>query len=162
MPVELLLLCGIILLFGVVQLFGPPYVPTLAHQKEVAFQLLDLKKGQIFLELGSGDGRMLLEAAKRGHRAVGVELNPLLVIVSLIVTYKYRKSVKIIWGNIWTSPWPDADGIFAFLLPKYMVALDVQIEKRHTRPVKLVSNAFNIKNKTPLASKDGVLLYLYN
>ena len=46
-----LIVCGVILCFCAVILFGAPYLPTLSKQKEAALDLLDLKKGQTLLEL---------------------------------------------------------------------------------------------------------------
>ena len=62
---------ALILIFGYVILFGAPFLPTLKNQIEAIFELLDLKEGQTLIELGSGDGRILLEAAKRGINVVG-------------------------------------------------------------------------------------------
>jgi len=44
--------------------------------------MLNLKSGQTLIELGSGDGRVLKEAAAKGVRAIGYEINPVLVIYS--------------------------------------------------------------------------------
>ncbi len=146
--------------FGCVVFVGAPFVPTLKPQITTAFELLDLKPGQTLLELGSGDGRVLVAAAERGLHVVGYELNPLLVIVSWMRTRRYRKQVKIVWGNFWRT-WPPADGIFIFLLPRYMDKLDKTIEEwRHT-PVRLASFAFAVPNKRPAHQKRGVFLYEY-
>lgn len=152
----------IILLFGFVVFVGPPYLPTLRKQIDAAFKLLDMQEGQTLLELGSGDGRVMLAAAKRGYKVVGIELNPILVVVSWIVTFRYRKQVRIIWGSYWGPPWPRADAIFTFMLPKYMGKLDERVAKwRPEAPTRLVSFAFPIPDKDVLAEKDGVFLYEY-
>jgi len=96
----------LILLFCFVILFGAPFLPTLKKQINPIFDLLDLTEGQTLIELGSGDGRILYEAGKRGLYAVGYELNPILVLYSIIKTWKYRSKVRIIWGNYWQKEWP--------------------------------------------------------
>lgn len=151
----------IILLFGFVIAVGPPYLPTLTKQTEVALAMLSLKEGETLLELGSGDGRVMLAAAKQGIKVVGIELNPILVIASIIVTWKYRKQVRVIWGSYWGAPWPRADGIFTFMLPKYMSKLDERVEKWRNKPIKLASFAFAVPNREPTEQRDGVLLYEY-
>ena len=80
----------LVLAFGGVLLRGAPYVPTLDRQGKIALELLDLKPGQTLLELGSGDGKMLVLAARAGLNVVGIELNPLLVGVSWLRTRRYR------------------------------------------------------------------------
>ncbi len=150
-----------VLMFGFVVIFGAPYLPTLKLQTEAALSLLNLQPGQTLIELGCGDGRVLKAAAKQGLSVIGYELNPLLIIVAYINTWKYRKEVRIIWGNYWSIKWPVTDGIFVFLLPKFMTRLDNKIIQEYHRPVKLVSFAFRIKGKNPTATKSGVYLYMY-
>lgn len=151
----------LILIFGMVVFFGPPYLPTLHTQTEVALDLLALNSGQTLLELGSGDGRVVRAAAARGLNVVGVELNPLLVIISRLVTWRYRRRVHIIWGSYWRVKWPHADGIFTFMIGRQMATLDRHIEAWHTKPVRLASFAFAIPNKRPIQERQGILLYLY-
>lgn len=146
--------------FCFVIFFGAPYLPVLKDQKAAAFELLDLKPGQVLIELGSGDGRVLKAAAKKGLYAVGYELNPLLVIASWLLTLRYRKKIRIIWGNYWRAKWPEADGIYVFLYTDYMQKLDKKIQAAG-RKVKLVSVTFKIPDKKPLKEKDGVFLYRY-
>ncbi|HTE58474.1 MAG TPA: hypothetical protein VK694_07045 [Verrucomicrobiae bacterium] len=163
MLVLYLVVAWVILLFGFVIFFGAPYLPTLKPQKQAALELLGLEKGQTLLELGSGDGTMLLAAAEQGLRVIGYELNPLLVLVSYIRTYKYRSHVKIIWGNYWSHVWPRADGIYVFLLDRYMKKLDKKIIQNYPeQQVKLASFTFKVPGKEATKDKKGVYLYIYD
>jgi hypothetical protein len=155
---------GIILAFGLVVFVGPPYLPTFRKQTESALDMLDLKEGETLLELGSGDGRVMLAAAKRGLKVVGIEINPILCVVSWIVTRKYRSQVRIIWGSYWGKPWPRADAIFTFMLPKYMSRLGERITKwlPEGKSIRLASFAFVIPDKEPVEKRDGVMLYNFD
>jgi hypothetical protein len=155
------ILTGVLLLFGLVIFVGAPYLPTMKNQSKAALDLLDLKKGQTLLELGSGDGRVLRAAAKRGLNAVGYELNPILIVVSYMVTFKYRKQVRIKWANYWQVDWSGCDGVYVFLLDKYMLKLDKRLKTTKPRPKKLASFAWKIPGKKISAEKDGVFLYEY-
>lgn len=147
--------------FALVVLRGAPYLPTLKSQINTALELAKLKPGDTLIELGCGDGRVLLAAAKQGANVVGYELNPILVLICWVRTFKYRKNVKIIWGDFWIKDWPQAGAIFTFLLPKYMKKLDTKIDQITQKPVKLISFAFEIPDKKPETQKDGVFLYEY-
>lgn len=155
----LLIVVGIVLVFGLVVFFGAPYLPTLDPQVRTAFELLCLEKGQTLLELGSGDGKVLLAAAQAGYNAVGIELNPILVLVSWWRTRHYRAQVRVLWGNYWKLEWPEADAVFVFLLDRFMPRLDERM-KQYKKP--LASNAFRVPNRTADAEKNGVFLYRYS
>lgn len=152
---------AVILLFSFVVFFGAPFLPTLRKQVEPALDLLALKPGQMLLELGCGDGRVLAAAAERGIYSVGYELNPLLVVYARLKTWRYRRKVRIIWGNYWKARWPEADGIFVFLLNPYMDKLNKKVMQDCRKPVKLVSFAFEIPDRKPLKHKNGLYLYSY-
>jgi 16S rRNA A1518/A1519 N6-dimethyltransferase RsmA/KsgA/DIM1 with predicted DNA glycosylase/AP lyase activity len=159
-----LIAIGIILLFASAILVGAPFLPTLKQQVEPALDLLDLKPGQTMLELGSGDGRMLIAAAKRGIHSVGYEVNPLLFMYSYLITRRHRKYVRVIWGDYWRVEWPPADGIFTFLLKPYMEKLNkkvIQYKPKNVKKLKLVSFAFSIDSKKPARKKEGLFLYEY-
>lgn len=154
-------ICAFVLLFGFVILFGAPYLPTKQAQTQAALDLLGLKPGQTLYELGCGDGRVLKQAAQRGLKAVGYEMNPLLVLFALVYTWRYRKQVRVVWANFWRADLSGADGIFVFLLDRFMVKLDNKIKAEVTKPTKLASFAFKVPGKKTLKSQKGIFLYQY-
>ena len=151
----------VLICFSGVLLFGAPYLPTLSPQVDTAIKLAGLKAGDSLLELGCGDGKVVIAAAKQGINVIGYELNPFLVLVAWLRTIKYRKNSQIIWGDFWRKEWPEADAIFVFLLPKYMSKLNKKCMQYNHKPVKLVSFAFNIVEKQPNKLQNGVFLYKY-
>lgn len=157
MAAAILLFC-----FGGVLLFGAPYLPTLGPQVSAALELVDLQPGQTLLELGCGDGRVLIAAARQGIDVIGYELNPVLALLCWLRTRRYRRHVKVVWGDFWKNEWPPADAMFTFLLDKYMPKLDKELKRYKRKPVQLVSFAFQIPGKKAVAEKKGVYLYLYD
>lgn len=157
----LLILAVILICFSAVVLVGAPYVPTLKPQVQTALEFANLKPGQTMLELGCGDGKVLVAAAQRGICTVGYELNPLLAGIAWLRTRRYRKQARVIWGDFWRQPWPPAEAIFTFLLPKYMEKLNKKVIQYEYKPVKLVSFAFQIPGKEANREKNGVYLYAY-
>jgi hypothetical protein len=149
--------------FAVVLLFGAPYLPTLKHQQAEALKMLDLKRGETLLELGCGDGRMLVTAAKQGINGVGYELNPIIYLIAKIVTFKHRRLVRVEYGNFWHKKWPPADGIYVFLHTRFMNKLDNKVIQQYNgKKIKLVSYAFPIVTKRAVAEKNALFLYEYN
>ena len=56
-----------------------PYVQPPMEIVERMLRMAEVKKGDYLIDLGSGDGRIVIEAAKRGARALGVDIDPNLV-----------------------------------------------------------------------------------
>lgn len=147
--------------FGGVLLFGAPYLPTLNPQVKTALKLAELKPGDTLIELGCGDGRVLIAAAQQGYLAIGYELNPILALVAWTRTRRYRQQVTVVWGNFWQAEWPPATVIFTFLLNRYMTRLDKRCQEYAHKPVRLISFAFQVPNKKPRRHQNGVYVYDY-
>jgi 16S rRNA A1518/A1519 N6-dimethyltransferase RsmA/KsgA/DIM1 with predicted DNA glycosylase/AP lyase activity len=147
--------------FTAVLFFGAPYLPTRRAQIDAALQLAKLKRGETLLELGCGDGRVLIAAAQKGIKSVGYELNPVLFLVAWFRTRRYRNYARVIWGDFWRKDWPEHQAIFTFLLPKLMPKLNKKIIQSKHKPVKLVSYAFEVPDRSADAEKAGVFLYFY-
>lgn len=158
MTFVLLAVIIVVIAFAGVLVVGAPYLPTLKPQINTALDLLDLKVGQTLLELGCGDGKVLVAAAERGYRAVGIELNPFLALIAWLRTRHYGDRVQVIWGNYWRQPWPPADAVYVFLLDAFMPRLDTYMQKRKG---KLASVTFRIPDKQIAAENNGVFLYYY-
>lgn len=145
--------------FGGTVFFGAPYVPTLRPQIQTALDLLALTPGQTFIEVGSGDGRVLIAAAERGLIAYGYEINPLLVAVSLWRTRAYRGRVHVVWADAWRVSWPTPDGVFIFGLHRLVEKLHTKIVQEYAGPVRIASIGFELDGVQPLKAENGVFLY---
>ena len=145
--------------FSFVLINGAPYLPTLNRQISVGLELADLQPDDLILELGCGDGRVLIAAAKKGLRGVGYELNPIMYIIAKLRLVPYRGQIKVIWGDFWRKSWPEADAIYVFLLPRLMSKLEQNILSRKTAPRKVISFAFEFPGRKAISQKNGVFLY---
>ena len=157
-----LILTFLILPFGFVLLFGAPYLPTRKAQAKEALDMLDLQEGEIFVDLGSGDGAVLIEAASRGLICYGYELNPFVWLISKARTRKFGKQVKIYCKNFWNVPLPkNTRGVFVFLLDKYMLKLDKKLTKELKNGSNVVSYTFQIPGRKPTVINKALHLYRY-
>ena len=64
-----------------------PYVATKRNKVSTIIELASLKKGETTVDLGSGDGRLLFASAQKGAKAIGYELNPLLVYLTRLKVF---------------------------------------------------------------------------
>jgi cyclopropane fatty-acyl-phospholipid synthase-like methyltransferase len=79
---KLLVVFGLVLLMRQTSLAQDsiPYVPSPMYVVHKMIEVAEIKKGDILYDMGSGDGRIVIEAAKKfGIRGVGIDLNPELV-----------------------------------------------------------------------------------
>ena len=98
---------------------------------DVIIDFADIKKDDILYDLGSGDGRILVEAAKKNISVIGIEHNLLLNWIAKRKTRKLR-NVKIIQGNIFRQDISKATIIVAYLSRKVTRKLQEKI-KRETK-----------------------------
>jgi SAM-dependent methyltransferase len=140
------------------------WVPT---PESVVNRMLDLAKvtPQDFLvDLGSGDGRTVITAAKRGARAMGVEYNPDMVALSNREAIKagVTDRVKFVNGDIFATDFSQATVITLYLLPSLNLRLRPAIleMKAGTR---VASHAFNMAEWEPdeTANIEGRQAYLW-
>lgn len=158
----ILIICLIITLsFGFVVLFGAPYLPIFNDRLIQIIEISDLKPGMTLLDLGCGDGKILRFAARNGIKAIGYELNPILFLFCKLTTFKYRKSVKVFYGNFWQKKLPKVDVVYVFLLPKLMNKLNQKFIDDQIKDTKLVSFSFSIPNKLAAKELNNLYLYLY-
>lgn len=156
----------VFLTFGLTLLRGAPYVP--AHRKDVeaALDELALQPGNVIVDLGSGDGTVLLAAAKRGLVAYGYEINPILCLVAWMRCRRYGKQIKILWRDFWFSNLPpETQAIFIFAAGPFMKGLASKFSKltlRHSWPFYVASYGFSLPQAVPIHVVSGVYIYRYN
>ncbi|GAB6019132.1 hypothetical protein CHUAL_000754 [Chamberlinius hualienensis] len=110
-----------------------PYVPATATQVENVIKCLAGRKGTV-IDLGSGDGRLVVAAAKQlGLKSEGVELNPWLIAYSRMLSWKSRTNhlTKFTRRNLWTVNLSCYDNIIIFGTQELMLKLDEKLHEDH-------------------------------
>jgi len=121
------------------------WVPT---AQALADKMLDLAKvtsKDYVIDLGSGDGRIVITAAKRGARSVGIEYNPDMVALSKRNAEKegVRDAAQFMKADLFESDFSQATVITMFLLPEINLKLRPKILT--LRPgTRVVSNSFSM------------------
>ena len=136
---------------------GAIYFPT---KDSVVKQMLELAKitpKDTVLDLGSGDGRILIEAARRGV------IDPLLVLTSRqkIKESKLTSLAQVHLKSFWSVDLNQATVITLYLYPKFMKKLQQKLEKELKHPILLVSNVYQFPGKKPLKESGSLRLYRF-
>lgn len=134
-------------------LTGAPFVPSTKATSKAMIDLAQIKPGMKVYDLGSGDGRLLILAAKKGAKAVGLEINPFLVLLTQLKIFWFSlkggglKGVthgtnEVRWQSFWNANLSEADVIFVYLLPWKMEALARKLQKELKPGSLVISNSF--------------------
>ena len=129
-----------------------PYYPTPELIVERMLQLAELKPGEKMYDLGSGDGRIVIMAARKfGADATGVELDEDLVHRSRNAIHKagLDKSAHIIPGDILKQDYSAADVVTVYMLPIANDLLRPIMEKQLRKGARLVAHDFQFSAWTP-------------
>lgn len=128
-----------------------------------AFRLLyPLNTKDVLIDLGSGDGLVLREAAKRGAKAIGYELNPVLTWIARWLS-RGNKNITVHIANMWRIAFPrDTTVVYAFVVSRDVrkVAKKIQLETdRLGKPLKFISYGCELPGKTPIKTNGAHFLY---
>jgi len=144
--------------------FVLPYVPATTTQVSNVFKALQGRAGH-FIDLGSGDGRIVLEGARRGFKAVGVELNPWLVIYSKFQALRLGLSstASFYRKDIWKTSLQPYETVVIFGVDTMMEQLEEKCRKELKPSAEIVACRFPFPNleadKTIGEGIDAVWLY---
>jgi predicted RNA methylase len=125
--------------------------------------LAELKENDTLYDLGSGDGRIVIEAARTyGVRGVGIEADPLRVALSrLIVRLKgVRGLVTIVRGNFFRESIAEASVVTLFLRQKTNRRLKQKLLELRDG-ARIVTYTWTIEGWTPALSDERGKVYLY-
>lgn len=173
----LIILLVIILVFGSMALAGfstAPWVPSRKKDLSRLAELTDIKEGDLVYDLGSGDGRIVFELAKKYKaKIVGFEISVLPYLISKIrlwvmntfFVHKLKGEVKILYKDFFLADFSKADVIIFFLTPMGASKLAPKFKKEMKRGSRILSCIFPIRIFKPKAvskpKKNSNPIYLY-
>jgi predicted RNA methylase len=130
-----------------------PYVPSPPQVIRQMLILAQLKPREVFFDLGAGDGRAVIMAAKDfGARAVGVELREDLVKKALSTVYEsgLQDRVTIVNGDMFNVDLTSADVIFLYLTTSANEKVKPKLEVELKSGVRVVSHDYEIVGWKPV------------
>jgi phospholipid N-methyltransferase len=126
------------------------WVPSPEETVKKMMEMGEITPQDFVVELGSGDGRNVIAAAKRGAQALGVEYNPDMVDLSKRLAKEAGVSEKaqFVQGDMFQAEFSKATVLALFLLPSNL--LQLRDKFANLRPgTRIVSNTFSIQDWTP-------------
>src|SRR6059036_2838663 len=129
-----------------------PFVPTPIEVIDSMLELAEVKKGDVIYDLGSGDGRIVIRAAKKyGARAVGIEMDSMLLVkarndakaagVSHLVKFRSEDALN---ANI-----SQATVVTLYMLPWFNEAMKPSFKKYLKPGARIVAHDFGIDGWKP-------------
>jgi SAM-dependent methyltransferase len=154
-----------------------PYVPTPWVIVEEMLKLADIRAEDVVYDLGSGDGRLVITAAKRfGARGVGVELQTELVETARIGAKHegVADRVKFVRGDLFETDIKEASVVMLYLLPRFVTRLVPRFRAELRPGTRIVSHdyplvpwppdkelAMDIPEKEMISGTSWTRLYYY-
>ncbi len=127
------------------------YVPTPHKIVEKMLDIADVGRGDYVIDLGSGDGRIVIGAAKRGAFGHGVELDPQCVKAAEINAIKAGVADKVLFleESIYETDFSMANIIMMYLFPTINIKLRPLLLEKLEPGAKIVSHDFGMDEWKP-------------
>jgi hypothetical protein len=154
-----------------------PYVPTPWPIVDELLKLADIGPKDVVYDLGSGDGRLVMTAAKRyGARGVGIELQPSLVERANAEARSegLAGKVRFVNADLFESSLGEASVVTLYLLPRFVTRLVPKLRSELKPGSRIVSHdyplspwvadktlSFDVDEKEPITGSKRTVLYYY-
>ncbi|XP_061695279.1 ATP synthase subunit C lysine N-methyltransferase [Syngnathoides biaculeatus] len=142
-----------------------PFVPATTTQVENVFTVLRARSGTL-VDIGSGDGRIVIAAARQGFLASGFELNPWLVWYSRYKAWKegLHRSASFHISDLWKVSFAQYNNVVIFGVPQMMSQLELKLANELSSSAKVVACRFPFPNWVPEhTTGEGVdTVWVYN
>ena len=141
------------------------YVPTRQAVVDAMLKVANVKAGDVVYDLGCGDGRIVVSAAKMGARGIGIDIDPERVAEA---TQNVQRNgvgdrVKILNQDLFTTNFSDASVVMLYLLPTLNLRLRPTLWKTLKPGTRVVSHDFDMGDWKPeqTLSVDGAQIYYW-
>lgn len=130
-----------------------PFVPASTSQVNNVIKALHAPRrfGMTVVDIGSGDGRIVIKAAAHGFHATGYELNDWLVLYSKFQAWKSGSSsrAKFYRKNLWKADYSIFDNVVIFGVEEMMADLEKKLLKEMKIGSKIVACRFPLPSRIP-------------
>lgn len=154
--------------FGIFMIWSWPigagWEPTARRKVKRMLEMSGAGPSDVVYDLGSGDGRIIVEAAKTYHaKAVGVEADPLRVLYSrlAVAAMKLKGQVNVKWGSFYHADVSEATIVTVFLTQGTNQRLKKKLLSELKPGTKVVSYVWTFDDWTPIMRDERNELSMY-
>src|SRR5437764_5624573 len=141
------------------------YVPTRQAVVDAMLKVASVKAGDVVYDLGCGDGRIVVSAAKLGARGIGIDIDPERVAEANqnVQRNGVGDRVKILNQDLFTTNFSDASVVMLYLLPTLNLRLRPTLWKTLKPGSRVVSHDLDMGDWKPeqTLSVDGAQIYYW-
>jgi SAM-dependent methyltransferase len=133
-----------------------PYVPTPDEVVQSMLKLAGVHAGDVVYDLGCGDGRIVIAAARLGARGVGVDINPDRIREARQNAKQagVEDKVNFVEADLFTAPIQEATVVTLYLLPSINLKLRPRLWAELKPGTRVVSHAFDMGDWKPEKSDE--------
>jgi cyclopropane fatty-acyl-phospholipid synthase-like methyltransferase len=159
----------VLLAIGVISVMWPMAIgsawePTSIKIVRTMLEMAQVGPTDVVYDLGSGDGRIVVEAARRRQaRAVGIEADPLRVLWSrsAIALLNLRSRVRIVWGNFFHQTISEATVVTLFLTQRTNQRLKTKLQRELKPGTRVISHVWTFDGWHPSKVDIAAEIYMY-
>ena len=141
------------------------YVPTRQSVVDAMLKVTNVKAGDVVYDLGCGDGRIVVTAAKLGARGVGIDIDPKRVAEANenVKTNGVGDRVRILNQDLFATDLSEATVVTLYLLPSLNLKLRPILWRTLKPGTRIVSHDFDMGDWKPeqTLSVDGATVYYW-
>jgi precorrin-6B methylase 2 len=141
---------------------GAWFDPSLDDRIEWGLKLLDLRPGDTAVDIGSGDGRVVVKMAEAGAKAVGIEKEAHLVTESIqnAANHGLKNQVRFVLGDLWQQSYADYNKVYIYQFKTVMRRLEQKLMAELPVGTRVVSNYWKFPHWKISAQLGDVYLYV--
>lgn len=156
---------AIVLIFGFVVFRGAPYVPSHRRYVRMAFKdLYEVTAKDVLVDIGSGDGVILRQAATQGAEAIGYEINPILVAISKLLS-RGNPKITTKLADLWLTQLPkETTIVYAFAVSRDIEKIARKLQDTadlHDHQIWLMTYGAPVGSREPVRTLHAHSLYLF-
>lgn len=143
-------------------MYDIPFVPSSDDSVKTMVKLSDAKRGERAVDLGAGDGKLVVALANAGIDATGIEIDKdrFQLASRDILSRGLDKRAHMVHGSFWSHDLSPYDIIMLYGIPSIMQRLQAKIINEAPKHCRIISNHFTFPDWRPAKAIDNVYLYL--